>query len=60
MPPGGDTAAGQHAEAERERIAARVQGSMTELLVAGVEPAAGSGSLAGLQVGAWFSSRVAR
>ena len=57
---GGDAAAGQHAEAERERLAARVQGGMTELLVAGVQPAAGSGSLAGIQAGAWFSSRVAR
>ena len=57
---GGDAAAGQHAEAERERLAARVQGGMTELLVAGVQPAAGSGSLAGIEAGAWFSSRVAR
>jgi hypothetical protein len=60
MLPGGDAAVGQHAEAERERLAARVQGGMTELLVAGVQPAAGSGSLAGIQAGAWFSSRVAR
>ena len=60
VPPGSDAAAGQHAEAERERLAARVQGGMAELLVAGVEPAAGSGNLAGIQAGAWFSSRVAR
>jgi hypothetical protein len=58
--PGGDAAPGQHAQAERERRAARVQGGMAELLVAGVEPAAGSGGLAGIQAGAWFSSRVAR
>ena len=45
---------------ERERLAARVQGGMAELLVAGVQPAAGGGSLAGIQAGAWFSSRVAR
>jgi hypothetical protein len=60
MLPGGDTAAGQHAEAKRERRAARVQGGMAELLVAGVQPAAGSTVLAGIQAGAWFSSRVAR
>jgi hypothetical protein len=60
MPPGGDAGAGQHAEPERECPGARVQGSMTQLLVAGVQPAAGTGSLAGIQAGAWFSSRVAR
>ena len=60
MPPGGDAAPGQYAEAERERLAARVQGGMAKLLVAGVEPAAGSTVLAGIQAGAWFSSRVAR
>jgi hypothetical protein len=59
LPPGGDALAGQHAQAERERLGARVQGGMTELLVAGVE-AAGSTVLAGIQAGAWFSSRVAR
>jgi len=60
MPPGGDAAAGQHAEPERERLGACVQGGMAQLLVAGVEPAAGSGRLAGIRAGAWFSSRVAR
>ena len=60
MPPGGDALAGQHAEPERERLGARVQGGMAQLLVAGVQPAAGSGVLAGIQAGAWFSSRVAR
>jgi hypothetical protein len=60
VPPGGDAAPGQHAEAERERLAARVQGGMAQLLVAGVEPGAASGSLAGIQACAWFSSRVAR
>ena len=59
-PPGGDALAGQHAEAERERLAARVQGGMAQLLVAGVQPAAGNGGLAGIQAGARFSSRVAR
>jgi len=58
--PGGDAAAGQHAEPERERLAARVQGGMTELLVAGVQPAAGGTVLAGIQARAWVSSRVAR
>jgi len=52
--------AGEHAEAERERLGARVQRGMTQLLVAGVQPAAGSTVLAGIQAGAWFSSRVAR
>jgi hypothetical protein len=58
--PCGDAPGGQHAQAERERLAARVQGSMTQLFVAGVQPAAGSTSLAGIQAGAWVSSRVAR
>jgi hypothetical protein len=35
-PPGGDAFAGEHAEAERERARAFVQGGMTKLLVAGV------------------------
>ena len=33
---------------------------MTQLLVAGVQHAAGGTVLAGIQAGAWFSSRVAR
>ena len=52
--------AGEHAEAERERLGARVQRGMAQLLVAGGAPAAGSTGLAGIQAGAWFSSRVAR
>ena len=60
MPPGGDALAGQHAEPERERLGARVQGGMAQLLVAGVQHAAGGTVLAGIQAGAWFSSRVAR
>ncbi len=59
-PPGGDTLAGEHAEPERERGSAGVQRGMTQLLVAGVQPAAGSTSLAGLRAGARFSSRGAR
>ena len=59
-PPGGDALAGEHAEPERERLRACVQGGMTQLLVAGIQPAAGGGSLAGIQAGAWLSSRVAR
>ena len=43
VPPGGDAAAGQHAEPERERLGACVQGGMTQLLVAGIQPAAGNG-----------------
>jgi len=58
--PGGDALAGQHAEPERERLRACVQGSMAQLLVAGVQPAAGGTVLAGIQAGARFSSRVAR
>jgi hypothetical protein len=58
--PGGDALAGQHAEAERERLGACVQGGMAQFLVAGVQPAAGSSGLAGIRAGAWFSSRVAR
>jgi hypothetical protein len=48
-PPGGDTPAGEDTEAERERGRAGVQGGMTQLLVAGVEPAAGNTSLAGIR-----------
>ena len=58
--PGGDALAGQHADAERERLRACVQCSMTQLLVAGVQPAAGGGDLAGIRAGARVSSRVAR
>ena len=60
MPPGGDAAAGQHAEPERERLGARVQGGMAQLLVAGIQPAAGGGDLASIRAGARFSSRMAR
>ena len=60
MPPGGDAAAGQHAEPERERLGARVQGGMTQLLVAGIQPAAGGAGLASIRAGARFSSRTAR
>jgi len=48
-PPGGDALAGEHAEAERERGGARVQGGMAQLLVTGVEAAAGNMSLAGIR-----------
>ena len=60
MPPGGDAFTGQHAEAERERLRACVQSGMTQLLVAGIQPAAGNVVLAGIRAGARFSSRVAR
>jgi hypothetical protein len=33
---------------------------MAQLFVAGVQPAAGNAVLAGIQAGAWFSSRMAR
>ena len=58
--PGGDALAGQHAEPERERLRACVQGGMAQLLVAGIQPAAGGGDLAGIRAGSRFSSRVAR
>lgn len=58
--PGGDALAGKHAEPERERLGACVQDGMTQVLVAGVQPAAGGGDLAGIRAGARFSSRVAR
>jgi hypothetical protein len=58
--PGGDAHAGQHAEPERERLAACVQGGMAQLLVAGIQPAAGGGGLAGFRAVARFSSRSAR
>jgi hypothetical protein len=48
-PPGGDALCGEDAEAEAERGRAGVQGGMTQLLVAGVQPAAGSGDLAGIR-----------
>jgi len=55
-----DALAGQHAGPERERLRACVQGGMAQLLVAGIQPAAGGGDLAGIRAGARFSSRVAR
>jgi hypothetical protein len=58
--PGDDAFACEHAEAEAERLAARVQGGMAELLVAGVQPAAGNAGLAGIRASARFSSRAAR
>ena len=58
--PGGDAPAGQHAEPERERLRACVQGGMAQLLVAGIQPAAGGGDLAGIRAGTRFSSRSAR
>ena len=63
MPPGGDTLAGEHAEPERERGGAGVQGSMTESFVVGVQPATGNMGLAGIRVRARlvrFSRRGAR
>ena len=60
VPPCGDALAGQHAEAERERGSACVQRGVTQLLIAGVQPAAGSGVLAGIRAVARFSSREAR
>ena len=59
VPPGGDALAGQHAETERERLRARVQRGMPQVLVAGIQPA-GGGDLAGIRAGARFSSRSAR
>jgi hypothetical protein len=59
-PPGGDALAGEHAQPKRERGRAGVQGGVTQLLIAGVQPAAGNAILAGIQAGAWFSSRMAR
>jgi hypothetical protein len=58
--PGGDALAGQHAEPERERLRACVQGGMAQFLVAGIQPAAGGGDLAGIRAVARFSSRSAR
>ena len=48
-PPGGDALAGKDTESERERARACVQGGMTELLVAGVQHAAGNTDLAGIR-----------
>ena len=63
-PPGGDALAEEHAEPERERPGPCMQGSVTELFVPGVQAAAGSTSLSGIQtpvvVAVWFSSRGAR
>jgi len=59
-PPCGDALASEHAKAEGERLGACVQGGMTQLLVAGIQPGTGDGDLAGIRAGARFSSRVAR
>ncbi len=40
--------------------AQHVQGGVTQLLVAGIQPGTGGGDLAGIRAGARFSSRVAR
>ena len=60
--PGGDPPAGEHSQAERERLGTCVQGSVTQLFVAGVEPATGNGVviLASIRACARFSSRGAR
>ena len=60
LPPRGDATACQHAEPERERLGACVQGGMTQLLVAGIQPAAGGEAGPGIRAGARFSSRTAR
>jgi hypothetical protein len=59
-PPCGDALASEDAKAEGERLGACVQGGMTQLLVAGIQPGTGGGDLAGIRAGARFSSRVAR
>jgi hypothetical protein len=48
-PPGGDAVADEHAQPEWERGRAGVQGGVTQLLVAGVERAAGNTSLTGIR-----------
>jgi hypothetical protein len=58
--PCGDALAGEHAKGEGERFGACVQGGVTQLLVAGIQPGTGDGDLAGIRAGARFSSRVAR
>ncbi|MHB8187769.1 MAG: hypothetical protein ACYDDU_17205 [Dermatophilaceae bacterium] len=50
-PPSGDAPVAEHAESERERLRAAVQSSVTQLFVAGVQPATSSGDLAGIRVG---------
>jgi hypothetical protein len=57
--PGDDALAGEHAEAERERLAAPVQGGMAKLLVAGIETATGNAPLADIRT-VRFCSRSAR
>lgn len=67
-PPGRDAVADEHAEPERERAGACVQGGVTQLLVTSVKTsvrlAAGSTGLARIQApivaGVRFSSRGAR
>jgi len=60
--PGGHALAGEYGEAQRERLGTRVQGGVTQLFVAGVQPATGNSVviLAGIRAGARFSSRGAR
>jgi hypothetical protein len=60
--PGGHAPAGEHGQAQRERLGTRVQGGVTQLFVAGVQPTTGNGVviLAGIRAGARFSSRGAR
>jgi hypothetical protein len=42
---------GQHGQAERERLRARVQGSVAQVLVPGVRPGARGVGLAGIRAG---------
>jgi hypothetical protein len=66
-PPGGDALADQHTQPERERAATRMQGSITQLLVAGVKTSIGLAADSGLarirtpiMAAVRFSSRGAR
>ena len=60
--PGGHALAGEHGEAQRERRGTRVQGGVTQLFVAGIQPTTGNGvvSLVGIRAGVGFISRKVR
>ncbi len=58
-PPCGHALAGEHGEAQRERLGTPVQGGVTQLLVAGIQPTTENSVmiLADFRAGARFSSR---
>ena len=60
--PRGEALAGQHGQAERERLSPAVQGSVTQVLVPGIRPGTGGVGvgLGGIRAGARLTGRGVR